>query len=130
MDDVFAVQDEIANSVVEKLKVKLLREEGAPVITRQANNLEAYNLVLKGRYFFSIETARLIERFTLVDPDTLRYEVTFEDPVNLLRPWTAMLAMPRTEGPMFEYACHEGNYGMTGILEIARGEGTPRADSR
>ena len=78
----------------------------------------------------SLETARLIERFTLVDPDTLRYEVTFEDPVNLRRPWTAMLAMPRTEGPMFEYACHEGNYGMTGILEIARGEGTPRADSR
>ena len=78
----------------------------------------------------SLETARLVERFTLVDPDTLRYEVTFEDPLNLRRPWTAMLAMPRTEGPMFEYACHEGNYGMTAILEIARGEETPRVDSR
>ena len=78
----------------------------------------------------SLKTARLVERFTLVGPDTLRYEVTFEDPVNLRRPWTATLPMPRTEGPMFEYACHEGNYGMTGILEIARGESAPRAISR
>ena len=53
MDDVFAVQDEIARSVVEKLKVKLLGEHEAPVIKRPADNLEAYNLFLKGRYYFS-----------------------------------------------------------------------------
>ena len=51
MDDVFAVQDEIARSVVEKLKVKLLGEHDAPVIKRPTDNLEAYNLYLKGRYY-------------------------------------------------------------------------------
>ena len=50
MDDVFAVQDEIAQSVVEKLKVKLLGEQGAPMVTKATDNLEAYHLVLKGRY--------------------------------------------------------------------------------
>ena len=52
MDDVFAVQDEIAQSVVEKLKVKLLGEQGAPILTRPTDNLEAHNLVLKGRHLF------------------------------------------------------------------------------
>ena len=52
MDDVFAVQDEIAHSVVEKLKVKFLEENDAPVIKRPTDNLEAYNLYLKGRYHF------------------------------------------------------------------------------
>ena len=53
MDDVFAVQDEIARSVVEKLKVKLLGEQQAPVIKRPTDNLEAYNLFLEGRYYFA-----------------------------------------------------------------------------
>ncbi len=53
MDDVFAVQDEIAQSVVEKLKVKRLGEQDAPIVTRPTDNLEAYNLCLKGRYFLA-----------------------------------------------------------------------------
>ena len=65
---------------------------------------------------------RLVERFTRVDGGTLRYEVTFEDPQLWTQPWTAELLMPPTDGPMFEYACHEGNDGMTALLEIARGE--------
>ena len=56
MDDVFAVQDEIARSVVEKLKVKLLGEQDAPMVTRPTDNLEAYNLVLKGRHYFARQT--------------------------------------------------------------------------
>ena len=52
MDDVFAVQDEIARTVVEKLKVKLLGEQQAPVIKRPTDNLEAYNLYLKGHHYF------------------------------------------------------------------------------
>jgi hypothetical protein len=63
---------------------------------------------------------RLIERFTRVDEDTVRYEVTFEDPDLWTRPWTAAILMPPTEGDMFEFACHEGNTGMTALLEIAR----------
>ena len=62
MDDVFAVQDEIARSVVEKLKVKLLGEHEAPVIKRPTDNLEAYNLFLKGRYHFAKLTQEALTR--------------------------------------------------------------------
>ena len=62
MDDVFAVQDEIAHSVVEKLKVKLLGEQEAPVVKRPTDNLEAYNLVLKGRYYFTRLTGTALEK--------------------------------------------------------------------
>ena len=67
-------------------------------------------------------TMRLVERFTRVGADELRYEVTFEDPKLWTQPWTATLLMPPTDGPMFEYACHERNDGMTALLDIARGE--------
>ena len=63
---------------------------------------------------------RLVERFTRVDEDTVRYEVTFDDPDLWTQPWTATILMPPTEGDMFEFACHEGNTGMTATLEIAR----------
>lgn len=67
-------------------------------------------------------TARLhlTERFTRVDADTLVYEFTVEDPNVWTRPWTAQMTMARSEQPMYEYACHEGNYGLTGILAGAR----------
>ena len=78
----------------------------------------------------SLGTTRLIERFTRVAADTLRYEVTFEDPALWTQPWTAMLLMPPTDGPMFEFACHEGNTGMTAVLETARWEDAAAAGSR
>ena len=65
-------------------------------------------------------STRLVERFTRPDTDTVRYEVTFEDSNHWKQPWTAMISMPRTDGPMFEFACHEGNVGMTAMLETAR----------
>ena len=67
-------------------------------------------------------TVRLMERFARVDDETLRYDVTFVATDLWSRPWTASLLLARTGGPMFEYACHEGNVGMTNTLEIARGE--------
>lgn len=69
-----------------------------------------------------LTTARLVERFTPTTDDTLRYEVTFDDASLWTESWTAALDMPRTVGPMFEFACHEGNVGMTAVLETARGE--------
>ena len=57
-----------------------------------------------------------------VDVETLRYDVTFVATDLWSRPWTASLLLARTGGPMFEYACHEGNVGMTNTLEITRGE--------
>ena len=62
MDDVFTVQDEIARAVVDKLKVKLLGEQDVPVIERPTGNLEAYHLVLKGRYHALKLTKPALER--------------------------------------------------------------------
>ena len=63
---------------------------------------------------------RLIERFTRVSDGTLMYEVTVEDPSAWDRPWTYRLPMVKSEFPLFEYACHEGNYGLYNILAGAR----------
>ena len=62
----------------------------------------------------------LIERFTLHDVGTLSYEYRIEDPQSYASAWSAVLPMKRTEGPMFEFACHEGNYGLRNILVNAR----------
>lgn len=62
----------------------------------------------------------LIERFTRADADTLLYEFTVEDPSTWTRPWTAQLPMAKSDQSMYEYACHEGNYGLEGILAGAR----------
>ena len=63
----------------------------------------------------------LTERFSLADDDTLRYEFTVNDPTTFTQPFTAILPMKRGEG-MYEYACHEGNYGLSNILSGARQE--------
>ena len=62
----------------------------------------------------------LVERFRRVDPDTVMYEFTVDDPNGYTRPWTARMPLRRTDEPMFEYACHEGNIGLAGILAGAR----------
>jgi hypothetical protein len=62
----------------------------------------------------------LTERFTRTSPDTLLYEFTVDDPTAFTKPWTAQIAVTKTKGPLFEYACHEGNYAMTDILAGAR----------
>jgi hypothetical protein len=67
-------------------------------------------------------TTHLVERFTRVDADTLMYEFTVNDPSMYTKPWTAQIPSVRLDGPIFEYACHEGNYGMNGILSSARDE--------
>ncbi len=64
---------------------------------------------------------KIVERFTRVDPDTLDYQFTIDDPESFTRSWTAAVPMTKTDGPIFEYACHEGNYGMTNLLKGARG---------
>jgi len=56
------------------------------------------------------------------DPDTIMYQATISDPTVFTRPWTVEISMTRHAGPMFEYACNEGNYGMFGILSGARAE--------
>ena len=66
------------------------------------------------------EALHVIERFTRIDADTLDYEFTVTDPNTWVRPWSGSLPLSRTEGPMFEYACHEGNYGLMNMLAGSR----------
>ena len=55
------------------------------------------------------ENFHLIERFTRVAADEIRYEMTFDDPSTWTKPWTAMIRLKRTDVQLYEFACHEGN---------------------
>jgi hypothetical protein len=69
----------------------------------------------------SDENLHVVERFTWVDADTVEYRFTVEDPTVWTRAWTVVLPMHRTSQPLFEFACHEGNFrNMEALLEIAR----------
>src|ERR1700689_1439250 len=74
----------------------------------------------------NIETYKMIERFTRVDASTLRREITFIDPKTWTKPWTVLIEMGKeaddSRHMIFDSACHEGNYGMTGILVGSRRE--------
>jgi hypothetical protein len=82
--------------------------------------VDTTNFTDKTRYRGSTENMHLTERFTRVDPDTILYEFTVDDPATFTKPWTAQIPMRRSKGPIYEYACHEGNYAMTGMLGGAR----------
>ena len=97
---------------------------------------EAETLVVETRNFLretslggSSQDTHLVERFRRLDPDTVLYEFTVEDPNNFTRPWTAAMPLRRTDGPLFEYACHEGNIGMEGIMAGARRKDTQAVTS-
>jgi hypothetical protein len=68
----------------------------------------------------SAEHLRIVERFTRTERDTIEHRFTVSDPTTFTRPFTIEVPMARAEGPIFEYACHEGNYAMEGILRGAR----------
>ena len=70
----------------------------------------------------SDENLRVVERLTRTDANTLTYQATIEDPTVFVKPWTVEISMDRTEGPLYEVACHEGNYGMFNILSGHRAE--------
>ena len=62
----------------------------------------------------------VVERFTRMDDDTIRYEFTVDDQTTWVRAWSAEFPLMKREGPLYEYACHEGNYDIRHILEVAR----------
>jgi hypothetical protein len=70
----------------------------------------------------SDQNLHVVERFTRTDPDTILYRATVEDPTVYTKPWTVEISMTKREERVFEYACHEGNYGMFGILSGTRAE--------
>ena len=82
--------------------------------------IETTNFLGETAFQNSSSNLRLTERFTRVSPDALLYEFTVNDPTTWTRPWTAQVPMTRSAERLFEYACHEGNYGMTNLLSAAR----------
>ncbi len=84
--------------------------------------VETRNFSPQSNFRGAREHLELTERFTRVGPDELRYEFTVNDPTVWAAPWTAVMLWKRTDEPIFEYACHEGNIGMEGILAGARAE--------
>jgi hypothetical protein len=74
----------------------------------------------KTRFRGSSENLHVVERFTRVDDRTLLYRFTVEDPDTWDRPWTGEYAWPATDERIYEYACHEANYALQGILSGAR----------
>ena len=70
----------------------------------------------------SSEQLHITERFTRQDAETLRYEIHVDDPGTWTAPWTMMIPLQRSSQPVFEYACHEGNIGLKGILAGARAD--------
>ena len=92
--------------------------------------VETLNFLRETSLGGSMADTRLTERFRRVDADTVVYEFTVEDANSYTRPWTAMVPFRRTDGPLYEYACHEGNVGLHGILAGARRQNTQAVDRR
>jgi hypothetical protein len=99
------------------------RWEGDTLVVESLNFNARVGLTLNGNATPASRRLRIEERFTRVDADTIRYEATVEDPGTWTRPWTVSLPLTRQpEYGMYEYACHEGNYGLRHILSGARSE--------
>jgi hypothetical protein len=86
--------------------------EGTTLVVETTNYSDKATL----RFPVAAETLRVVERLTRVASDKIDYRFTVDDPTIYTRPWTAVLPMKRIKGPIYEYACHEGNYGMANVL--------------
>lgn len=121
--------------------VRVIPLDGRPHIPAQAQQYmgdsrgrwEGNTLVVDTTNFTPFTTFRgasekmhLTERFTRTDAETLLYQFTVDDPATWAKPWSAEIPSLRVSGPLYEYACHEGNQGMLGILTGARAEGAEK----
>jgi hypothetical protein len=97
------------------------RFEGDMLVVETTNFHPAGNNM--GGYFrYADENLRLTEHFTRVSEEMLRYEFTVEDPTVWTRPWTGAIYWRRSDGEIYEYACHEGNHSLRGMLSALRAE--------
>jgi hypothetical protein len=98
----------------------------------EANTLvvDTTNFTDKTAFRGSGESLHLIERFTRTNADTIRYEFRVEDPTTFTAPWSAEIPMRKTHGPMYEYACTEGNYALADILAGARADERKAAEEK
>jgi len=90
--------------------------------------VETTNYSSSASFRGSSDGLHMVERFSRVAPDTLQWEVTITDPTVWTAPWTVQIPLAHSPEPMFEYACHEGNIGMEGILAGHRYEERISAD--
>ncbi len=105
--------------------------EGDTLVIHTRNWYHDYNL--RGMS----DQAEVTERITYIDENTLGYDFTVEDPLSWDEPWSARLPLRRSEDPVYEYACHEGNHGLMGILAGWRryevmgfnGDGSPKSET-
>ena len=84
--------------------------------------VETTNYSSKSNFRGAGENLHLVERFTRVGPETVNWEVSVNDPTTWTRPWSASIPLKKTEDAVYEFACHEGNYAMEGILSGHRME--------
>ena len=100
--------------------------DGDTLVVETANFLRETSF----RNGLSDANLHLTERFTRVSPTTLMYEVTVDDPTAWIQPWTYQIPMQKSDQPLYEYACHEGNYGLYNILAGAREREAAEAAAR
>ncbi len=91
--------------------------------------VDSTNFSEKSNFRESRQNLHLVERFTRVDANTIKYEFTAEDPTTFTKPWKAEIPMTRMNSPIIEYACNEGNYAMSGILGGARADEKAAAEA-
>jgi hypothetical protein len=116
---------------------RIISLDGRPHLARKIHNwlgdsrgrwegntlvVETTNFTDRTNFRGSGENLSVVERFTRTDHNTLLYQFTVDDPQSFTRPWSGEIPMKKAEGPIFEYACHEGNLSMENILGIARAE--------
>jgi hypothetical protein len=84
--------------------------------------VDTTNFTDKTRFRGADRNLHVVERFTRISPDTIRYRFTIDDPTAFTQPWTGEIAMSKAAGPLYEYACHEGNYSLSTMLAGARAQ--------
>ena len=101
------------------------RWEGDTLVV-ETTNFHPNGNPMGGYFTLSDENLRLVERFRRTAADTLEYTFTVDNPTMWTRPWTAVINWKRSRGELHEYACHEGNYSLRGMLSAARADEATR----
>ncbi|MDP6579794.1 MAG: hypothetical protein QF681_03980 [Vicinamibacterales bacterium] len=122
-------RDHVPSEVDQLLGDARGRWEGDTLVVETTNFSDKRHFLWRATWRAARPSLHLVERFTRVNDETIDYEFTMTDPDMFTRPWTALVPMTTnqasrgvTSGPLFEYACHEGNYGLLNIMRGARAQ--------
>ena len=123
---VFQATAEVAEHQEPKKENSAPSARSAVALPRTADGnalvIDTINFSEKTAFRGSSTSLHLVERLTRVDADTIEYRFTIDDPQTWTRPWTVAYPIVKTVGQIYEFACHEGNYGLKDILSGARWE--------